>query len=76
MLPTPIRMRRDREEKETEDREREEMDRLRNMTEAERRQELKINPKQITNKSSKGKYKFMQKYYHRGAFFMAAEASP
>ena len=67
------RMKRDRDEKETLDRENAETERLRNMTEEERRQELRNNPREVTNKAAKGKYKFMQKYYHRGAFFMEKE---
>jgi microfibrillar-associated protein 1 len=46
------------------------VERMRNMTEEERLEELKRNPKVVVNKADKGKFKFMQKYYHRGVFFM------
>ena len=67
------RLKRDREEAEKMAKEQAEMDRLRNMSEEQRRAELRQNPKEVTNKKSKGNYKFMQKYYHRGAFYLDKE---
>ena len=54
------------------EREHQDVERLRNLTEDQWRMEVKSNPKQITNKADKGKYRFLQKYYHRGAFFLVS----
>ncbi|KAK3528381.1 hypothetical protein QTP86_034204 [Hemibagrus guttatus] len=67
------RIKRDREDREAIEKEKADIDRFRNLTEEERRAELRVSGKVITNKASKGKYKFLQKYYHRGAFFMNEE---
>eukprot|EP00049_Salpingoeca_infusionum_P004968 m.86428 g.86428 ORF g.86428 m.86428 type:complete len:432 (+) comp12807_c0_seq2:147-1442(+) len=64
------RMQRDLEEREKSDKEKMEVDRVHEMTDRERRDYFKANPKMVTNKGDRGKMKYLQKYWHRGAFFM------
>ncbi|KAI3988499.1 hypothetical protein MKX01_026313 [Papaver californicum] len=62
------RIKRDREDRDAMVKEKEEIERLRNMTEEERREWERKNPK-TTDSNTKPKWRFMQKYYHKGAFF-------
>ncbi|CAH8575363.1 unnamed protein product [Dicrocoelium dendriticum] len=70
------RIRRDREAREAQIQEKNEIERIRQMTEEQRREEFLRNPKKVTNQAVKGRYKFLQKYYHRGAFFVTSVEAP
>ncbi|XP_062028221.1 uncharacterized protein LOC133744108 [Rosa rugosa] len=63
------RIKRDREEREAMLKEKEEIERVRNMTEEERREWERKNPKPAPK--PKQKWRFMQKYHHKGAFFQS-----
>jgi microfibrillar-associated protein 1 len=64
------RIRRDREAIEERERERAEVERRRNLTEEERRAEDDAHiAKQRDEKDSRGKMAYMQKYFHKGAFY-------
>lgn len=63
-----LRIKEERYEREAHYREKEEMEKIRNMTEEERR---KIDEEKLAEWStqSSSQYKFLQKYYHKGAFY-------
>jgi len=63
------RIKRDREDREAMLKEKEEIEKVRNMTEEERREWERKNPKPAP--PPKQKWRFMQKYYHKGAFFQS-----
>ncbi|KAI5333922.1 PREDICTED: microfibrillar-associated [Prunus dulcis] len=63
------RIKRDREDREAVIKEKEEIERVRNMTEEERRDWERKHPKAAPQ--PKQKWRFMQKYYHKGAFFQS-----
>lgn len=59
------RIKRDKDEKERAEKERAEIERRRKMTDAE----IKAENAMLNPEKPKKKYKFLQKYYHKGAFF-------
>ncbi|KAL9239899.1 hypothetical protein vseg_014175 [Gypsophila vaccaria] len=66
------RIKRDREDRDAMLKEKEEIERVRNMTDEERREWERKNPKEGAGGAGVGpkqKWRFMQKYYHKGAFF-------
>lgn len=68
------RIKRDREERDAMLKAKEEIERVRNMTEEQRREWERKNPKPA--QPSKQKWKFMQKYFHKGAFFQDEADDP
>ena len=63
------RLKRERDEKYQRDKERKEVERRRNMTDAERTEENLRLGSDHTSKKERVAYKFMQRFYHKGAFF-------
>ncbi|GFR53049.1 hypothetical protein Agub_g15750 [Astrephomene gubernaculifera] len=66
------RIKRDREEREAAEKEAAERERLKNMTEEERAAWERANPKVAREASPKSRWNFLQKYWHKGAYFQEA----
>ncbi|CAG8545946.1 19656_t:CDS:2 [Dentiscutata erythropus] len=64
------RIKRDKEEREAREKEQEEIERRRNMSEEQRLAEDMERVKNLREKKPHGQYKFLQKYYHKGAFYL------
>ena len=69
------RIKRDREERIAREKEKKEIERRRLMTDAEREEENRLLGSDHTNKKEGVAYAFMQKYYHKGAFFQDRQES-
>ncbi|KAI0982109.1 hypothetical protein GJ496_002153 [Pomphorhynchus laevis] len=69
------RLKRDQEQLLDKERERQEAERNRLLADTGRTEELRNKQRYVVNKEIKGKYKFLQKYYHRGAFYLHKEDS-
>ncbi|TNV78573.1 hypothetical protein FGO68_gene13112 [Halteria grandinella] len=69
------RLKRERDEKAAREKEAKEIERRRNMTDAERQEENLRLGSDHTNKKEKVAYKFMQRFYHKGAFFQGDQDS-
>ena len=63
------RLKLDKDEREEKEREKQEIERRRKMTDVERLEENKRLGTDETERKEKSKYQFLQKYYHKGAFF-------
>ena len=46
------------------------LEKIRGMSEEERREYFRRNPKEVINKAAKGKMRFLQKYFHRGVYYL------
>ncbi|CAG8478178.1 642_t:CDS:2 [Ambispora gerdemannii] len=64
------RIKRDKEERRAREKEQEEIERRRNMSEEQRLKEDMERVRKQQEEKPKGKYKFLQKYYHKGAFYL------
>ena len=64
------RVRRERQERQAEAKEKEELERRRNLTDSERaREDAAFRAQRADAGKEKGQWKFLQKYYHKGAYF-------